>query len=83
MLILENVLLILVLLSAAAILFCKRIQTVTGTYMLFSCLLAILWGMQYGLKLALAELAVGVVVVGILFFFAARKLRREKGADHA
>lgn len=79
MLLLENVLLILILVSAASILFCKRIQTVVGVYMLFSLLLAVLWGLQYGMKLALAEIAVGVIVVGILFYFAARKLRRQKG----
>lgn len=79
MIVLETVLLLLVLMSAAAILFTSRIQIATGIYMLFSFLLAILWGMRYGARLAVAEIGVGVVVTGLLLYLTMRKFRREKG----
>lgn len=83
MIVLEVVLLLLVLISAAAILFSRRIQVATGMYMLFSLLLAILWGMLYGVRLAMTEIGVGVVVTGLLLYFVMRKLREKKGPQDA
>lgn len=79
MIVLETILLMLVLMSAAAILFTSRIQVAMGMYMLFSLLLAILWGMLYGARLAVTEIGVGVVATGLLLYFAMRKLREKKG----
>ncbi len=81
MIVLECVLLLLILISAAAILFSRRIQAATGMYMLFSLLLAILWGMLYGVRLAVAEIGIGVVVTGLLLYFVMRRLREKKGSQ--
>lgn len=77
--VLETLLLVLILVSAAGILLSNRIQVATGMYMLFSLLLAILWGMLYGARLAITEIGVGVVVTGLLLYVAMRKLREKKG----
>ena len=79
MIVLETALLLLVLISAAAILFTSRIQVAVGLYMLFSLFLAILWGMLYGARLAVTEIGIGVVVTGLLLYVAMRKLREKKG----
>ena len=78
----ELILLALILLSAGSILFTRRIRTAVGLYMCFSLLLAILWGLRYGGRLAVTELGVGVAVTGLLFYFTARKLRGRKGTEH-
>ncbi len=75
----ETILLIGVLITAGSILLTRRIHMAVGTYMVFSFLLAILWGIRYGIKPLVAELGVGVVVTGLLFYFVMRKLREEKG----
>ena len=82
MAILEILLLLSVLISAAGILFAKRIQAAVGMYMAFSALLAVLWGVLYGARLAVTEIGVGVVVTGLLLYFSMRKLREEKGTGN-
>lgn len=79
MIVLETVLLLLILISAASILFTKRIQVAVRMYMLFSLLLAILWGILYDGRLAVTEIGIGVVATGLLLYFAMRKFRKEKG----
>ena len=80
MMILELVLLAAVLVSAAGILFARRIQSAVAMYLIFSVLLAVIWGVRYGLQLAVTEIGVGAVVTGLLLYFSMRKLREEKGA---
>ena len=79
MAILEILLLLAVLGTAAGILFTKGIQRVVRIYLAFSILLALLWDMLYGFRLAVTVLGVGVVLTGLLLFFAMRKLQEEKG----
>ena len=81
MVVIEMILLVGILLSALGMLFCKRMRTVITMYMTFSLLLALLWGLDYGLKLAVTELAMGCGVTSLLFLFALRKLQ-QKGPKH-
>lgn len=80
--VLETILLVLTLLCAGAILFTSRIRTAVGLYMTVSLLLAILWGLHYGGRLAITELGVGAVITGLLYYFTVRKLRGQKGTEH-
>lgn len=79
MAVLEMILLILVPASAAGILFSSKVRTAVGSYMVFSFLLAILWWPIYGVRLAVTELGVGVVVTGLLLHYTLRRLRGKKG----
>lgn len=74
----DTILLFGILISAGSILLTRRIHMAVGMYMVFSLLLAILWGIRYGLKPSVAELGVGVVGTGLLFYFAMGKLRSKK-----
>ncbi len=80
--VLEMILLILVPASAAGILFSSSVRTAVGSYMVFSLLLAILWWPIYGLRLALTELGVGMVVTGLLLHYTLHRLRGEKGEQN-
>lgn len=74
MALLECILAISILSSGGVALLCRKSRTAVLAYLCMALLLAVLWGIQYGLSLA-ADLLIGIGITGLLFFVSLRQMK--------
>ena len=79
MTLLEIILLLGLVLTAALAPLCKRLLAAVIVYMAFGLIMAVLWLLLQSPDLAITEAAVGVGVTSILFFLTLRKIHAMKG----
>lgn len=79
MTLLEIILLVGLVLTAALAPLCKRLLAAVIVYMAFGLMMTVLWLLLQSPDLAITEAAVGVGVTSILFFLTLRKIHAMKG----
>lgn len=79
MIVLEEILLLGLIVTAVSAVLCRRLLNTVIVYMAFSLMMAVLWSLLQSPDLAITEAAVGAGISGILFFLTLKKVHEIKG----